>query len=348
VVDFRTLLTPLISVLLCTYTAASSHAVEPSYQDTNLPILKDIKLSATLITETELEVTFTVTTFTKVNPLSGFEIYLKQPDDPLKPPCGRTGASTFGVDLKNAQTGLQTFVAKQRYQTFSGAPYCIGTYQFGDNSYTKLEDIARHYVQYYAWIPGPYSWQRSNLWQGTRPISDLDFDYVTKIRDLNFKITQEMLNNAKAKAEAEAKAKAEAEAKAKAEAEAKAKAEAEAKAKAEAEAKAKAEAEVQRQRQLAESECQRSKGEASKLKDDVFASIATYPNLVKPLSEILKNNLFFSPCPESKNLNTLKLEFEAVLLKAKLSRSTITCIKGKITKKVTAVNPKCPAGYKKK
>jgi len=27
---------------------------------------------------------------------------------------------------------------------------------------------------------------------------------------------------------------------------------------------------------------------------------------------------------------------------------TITCVKGKVTKKVTAVNPKCPAGYKKK
>jgi hypothetical protein len=28
--------------------------------------------------------------------------------------------------------------------------------------------------------------------------------------------------------------------------------------------------------------------------------------------------------------------------------STITCVKGKLSKKVTAVNPKCPAGYKKK
>jgi hypothetical protein len=27
---------------------------------------------------------------------------------------------------------------------------------------------------------------------------------------------------------------------------------------------------------------------------------------------------------------------------------TITCIKGKTSKKVTAVKPKCPAGYKKK
>ena len=33
---------------------------------------------------------------------------------------------------------------------------------------------------------------------------------------------------------------------------------------------------------------------------------------------------------------------------AALKKSTITCIKGKLTKKVTAVNPKCPAGYKKK
>jgi hypothetical protein len=29
-------------------------------------------------------------------------------------------------------------------------------------------------------------------------------------------------------------------------------------------------------------------------------------------------------------------------------KSTITCIKGKLTKKVTAVKPKCPTGYKKK
>jgi len=28
--------------------------------------------------------------------------------------------------------------------------------------------------------------------------------------------------------------------------------------------------------------------------------------------------------------------------------ATITCIKGKIVKKVTAVKPKCPTGYKKK
>jgi hypothetical protein len=31
-----------------------------------------------------------------------------------------------------------------------------------------------------------------------------------------------------------------------------------------------------------------------------------------------------------------------------IKSQTITCVKGKVTKKVTAVKPKCPAGYKKK
>ena len=33
---------------------------------------------------------------------------------------------------------------------------------------------------------------------------------------------------------------------------------------------------------------------------------------------------------------------------AEKKKATITCVKGKLTKKVTAVNPKCPVGYKKK
>jgi hypothetical protein len=30
------------------------------------------------------------------------------------------------------------------------------------------------------------------------------------------------------------------------------------------------------------------------------------------------------------------------------AKTTITCVKGKTTKKVTGVSPKCPSGYKKK
>ena len=33
---------------------------------------------------------------------------------------------------------------------------------------------------------------------------------------------------------------------------------------------------------------------------------------------------------------------------ATAKKTTITCIKGKLTKKVTAAKPMCPSGYKKK
>jgi hypothetical protein len=48
-------------------------------------------------------------------------------------------------------------------------------------------------------------------------------------------------------------------------------------------------------------------------------------------------NAYYAPA-ESKYI-----DFEVLATK-----KTITCIKGKLVKKVTAVNPKCPAGYKKK
>jgi len=31
-----------------------------------------------------------------------------------------------------------------------------------------------------------------------------------------------------------------------------------------------------------------------------------------------------------------------------MKKTSINCVKGKMTKKVTAVNPKCPTGYKKR
>jgi hypothetical protein len=45
-----------------------------------------------------------------------------------------------------------------------------------------------------------------------------------------------------------------------------------------------------------------------------------------------------------------KAEAARILAEAKAAtkKVTITCIKGKLTKKVSAVNPKCPKGYKKK
>ncbi|MFM9098899.1 MAG: hypothetical protein ACKOOJ_01090 [Actinomycetota bacterium] len=110
-------------------------------------------------------------------------------------------------------------------------------------------------------------------------------------------------------------AKREAEAKAKADADAKAKADADAKAKAEADAKARAEAE-EKARLDAEA---KAKAEAeAKAKAEAEA--------------------------KAKAEAEAKAKAEAAAKK----KTTITCIKGKTTKKVTAVNPKCPAGYKKK
>ena len=41
-------------------------------------------------------------------------------------------------------------------------------------------------------------------------------------------------------------------------------------------------------------------------------------------------------------------ESSATSVVAAPAKKTITCVKGKTSKKVTAVNPKCPTGYKKK
>lgn len=101
--------------------------------------------------------------------------------------------------------------------------------------------------------------------------------------------------------------------KAKAEADAKAKAEAEAKAA--AELKAKQEAEVKAVAELKAKQEAEARAAADKAAADLKA----------------------------------KQEAEAAALAAAAKKKvTITCIKGKLTKRVTAVKPKCPKGYKKK
>jgi membrane protein involved in colicin uptake len=51
---------------------------------------------------------------------------------------------------------------------------------------------------------------------------------------------------------------------------------------------------------------------------------------------------------EAKAATDLKAKQEAEAKAAALKKTTITCLKGKLVKRVTAVKPKCPAGYKKK
>jgi hypothetical protein len=51
---------------------------------------------------------------------------------------------------------------------------------------------------------------------------------------------------------------------------------------------------------------------------------------------------------EAKAAAELKAKQEAEAKAASQKKATITCVKGKLTKKVTAVKPKCPSGYKLK
>jgi len=131
------------------------------------------------------------------------------------------------------------------------------------------------------------------------------------IDDANAAIAAEAKAAAELKAKQEAEAKAAAELKAKQEAEAKAAAEL--KAKQEAEAKAKAAAELK-----AKQEAEAQAAAELKAKQDSEAKAAA----------------------EAK----AKQDAEAKAAAAK--KTSITCVKGKLTKKVTAVKPKCPAGYK--
>ena len=50
----------------------------------------------------------------------------------------------------------------------------------------------------------------------------------------------------------------------------------------------------------------------------------------------------------SVELKEKQMAEERVKVAITIKKTTITCIKGKVTKKVTAVKPKCPSGYKKK
>ena len=51
---------------------------------------------------------------------------------------------------------------------------------------------------------------------------------------------------------------------------------------------------------------------------------------------------------KAKQETELEAKQEAAAKAAAAKKTTITCTKGKLTKKVTAIKPKCPAGYKKK
>ncbi len=152
----------------------------------------------------------------------------------------------------------------------------------------------------------------------------------------------------KAKQEAEAKAaadKAAAELKTKQEADAKAAADKAAAEKLAAELKAKQEADAKAAAEKAAAEL--------KTKQEADAKAAADLKTKQEAEAKAAAELKTKQEAEAKAAAELKTKQEAeakaaAAKAAALKKKTITCIKGKLTKKVTAVKPVCPAGYKKK
>jgi hypothetical protein len=64
-------------------------------------------------------------------------------------------------------------------------------------------------------------------------------------------------------------------------------------------------------------------------------------------TRILQQNPILDSSPKVP-INELEKSTGAAVTKSGAKKTSITCVKGKITKKVIAVKPKCPSGYKKK
>ena len=157
--------------------------------------------------------------------------------------------------------------------------------------------------------------------------------------DLKAKEEAEAKAAADQKAKQEAEAKAAADLKAKQEAEEKAAAEkaaAELKAKQEAEAKAAAELKAN---QEAEAKAAADKATADlKTKQEADAKVAAE----KAAADLKAKKAAEAKAAAAKILAAAKAKAAAA------KKTTITCVKGKLIKKVTAVKPVCPTGYKKK
>jgi hypothetical protein len=178
---------------------------------------------------------------------------------------------------------------------------------------------------------------------------------------------------ADAKAAAELKAKQEADAKAaadlKAKQEADAKAAADLKAKQEADAKAAADLKAKQEADAklsldAQTKCVNYNGDLKSLKFKISIAATDYPlskakfqSLISLFpAEIDCSSIYLSTFDAKYNgevrlFQNVLNSYDQALKSAKelaSKKTTITCVKGKLTKKVIAVNPKCPTGYKKK
>jgi len=85
---------------------------------------------------------------------------------------------------------------------------------------------------------------------------------------------------------------------------------------------------------------------------DQFDTAQAYPEVIEAANQFLakqiENELKAAEELKARQEAEAKSAAEAKAMAQAAKKKTITCIKGKLTKKVIGVNPKCPAGYKKK
>ena len=131
--------------------------------------------------------------------------------------------------------------------------------------------------------------------------------------------------------------------------EAKEKAEAEAKQKAEADARAKIDAEIEAQDLADKPLCDSNKAELIIVRDSLNSHKKIYPKLGREINSTIEslNSALDSKCVADITLLDFQREAQKMIKSSSKKSTTITCKKGKTTKKVSGTNPKCPKGYKK-
>jgi hypothetical protein len=77
---------------------------------------------------------------------------------------------------------------------------------------------------------------------------------------------------------------------------------------------------------------------------DQFDTAQAYPEVIEAANKFLEQQI----ANEAKVASDLKAKQDAEVKAAAPKKTTITCVKGKLTKKVTAIKPVCPKGFKKK
>jgi hypothetical protein len=132
--------------------------------------------------------------------------------------------------------------------------------------------------------------------------------------------------------------------------EAKEKSEAEAKEKSEAEAIAKIDAEIEAQDLADKPLCDSNKAELMRVRDSLNSYKKVNPKRRIEINSTIEslNSALDSKCVADITLLDFQREAQKLIKSPSQKSATITCIKGKLAKKVSGTNPKCPKGYVKK